>query len=174
MKNIILTLLVVLLLFTQVGGAMASIDQAGASAVLATTDIVNDGYDYRVFILKSYLEQKQSPLANEVDTFIAVADTYGLDWRFIPAITGVESGFAKRMPFNSYNAYGWAGGKTYFDSWDTSINLVGKTLKEKYIEKGAVTIPQIAKRYAPPSTTWAWKVEFFMAQIDPIPVTFDL
>ena len=131
-------------------------------------------FDYRIVILKKYLESHNSPLSDSAHHFVAYADKYQLDWRMVAAISGVESTFGKRIPKNSYNAYGWANGNYYFESWEDSIEVVSKTLRQKYYNRGATSINQIARRYAPPSSTWAWKVEFFMDQIDPIPVEFDL
>ena len=102
------------------------------------------------------------------------ADKYGIDWRLVPAITGVESTFGKRIPANSFNAYGWANGDYRFSSWEESIEIVTKALREKYIDKGAASIAKIARRYAPPSTTWGAKVKFFMKKIEPLPVTLSL
>lgn len=133
-----------------------------------------DKYDPRVEALENFLNSHNSPLAKHADKFIEVADTYGLDWRLIPAISGVESTFGKNIPKNSYNAYGWANGKYSFTSWEESIETVGKTLKEKYIDRGALSINRIARRYAPPSSSWAWKVKFFMTKIEPLPIYFDL
>ena len=131
-------------------------------------------FDYRVIILKKYLESHNSPLSESAPHFVRYADKYGLDWRMVPAISGVESTFGKRIPKNSYNAYGWANGNYSFESWEDSIEIVSKTLREKYYNRGATTLNQIARRYAPPSSTWAWKVEFFMNEIDEFPMKFDI
>jgi len=145
---------------------------AECSAFLKSETSVSN--DSRVERLENYLNSHKSPLAVHSKTFINVADKYDLDWRLIPAISGVESTFGKNIPDNSYNAYGWANGKYRFSSWDNSIEIVGKTLKEKYIDRGAPTINKIAIRYAPPSSSWAWKVKYFMTKIEPWPVDFDL
>ena len=131
-------------------------------------------FDYRVGKLEAYLESQKSPLADYAEEFIEYADTYDLDWRLVPAITGVESSFGKRIPANSYNAYGWANGEYRFSSWEDSIEHVSMTLKTKYIDKGAPSINKIGKRYAPPSSTWAGKVKYFMGKIDKYPVYFQL
>lgn len=130
--------------------------------------------DYRVQILTAFFESYNSPLTDSAEIFIKKADQYNLDWRFVPAITGVESTFGKRIPPNSYNAYGWANGAYSFESWEDSIEIVSKTLREKYIDKGAVSFDQIARRYAPPSSTWSFKVKYFMNKIDPLPLTFTI
>ncbi|MBI4153395.1 glucosaminidase domain-containing protein, partial [Candidatus Woesebacteria bacterium] len=130
--------------------------------------------DYRVGILKAYLSKHNSPLAPYAGYLVAIADKYNIDWRLVVAISGVESTFGKRIPYNSYNAYGWANGAYNFKSWEDSIELVTKTLREKYIDRGAPSIAKIARRYAPPSSTWAGKVKFFMKKIEPLPLTFTL
>jgi len=128
--------------------------------------------DTRKLILKSFLDKKQSPLTNYTEKIIQESDKNNLDWRLIPAITGVESSFGKRIPYNSYNAYGWANGNYSFNSWDNSIEIVSDTLNNKYVKRGARKITSIAKRYAPPSPTWASKVIYFVNQIDPSGLAF--
>jgi len=173
MKKLIFAITIIILLIATAGGVSADIDVAGASAQIKTRE--NSGSaDYRVITLENYLESHNSPLAPHSAYFIQTADKYGLDWRLVPAITGVESTFGKRIPYNSYNAYGWANGAYSFDSWDESIDVVSKSLREKYIDRGATTINEISRIYAPPSSTWAGNVKFFMKKIDPLPLTFTL
>ena len=93
------------------------------SAKLKTVKI-DDTFDYRVVSLKNYLKKHNSPLTSSANYFVLYADKYNLDWRFVPAISGVESTFGKRIPINSYNAYGWANGAYYFESWEDSIVIV--------------------------------------------------
>lgn len=130
--------------------------------------------DQRDYYLKNYLSEKSSPLTPFSKIFIASADKYNIDWRLVAAITGVESSFGKRVPYGSYNAYGWANGKYNFKSWEDSIEHVSRALREKYYNKGADDIEKIARRYAPPSSTWAWKVKYFMEKIDSAPIQFEL
>ncbi len=73
----------------------------------------------------------------------------------------------------SLRAYGWANGNYKFSSWEESFDVVSKTLKEKYIKRGADSIDKISRIYAPPSSTWAWKVKYFINQIDPSPIVFN-
>jgi hypothetical protein len=139
--------------------------EAGASACLKqplTTTFV----DTRIDKLEHYLASHNSPLASYAATFIAKADRYHLpDWRLVPAIAGVESTFGKAIPANSYNAYGWANGAFAFTSWEESIDIVTRTLKYKYYDRGVDTIEKIERIYAPPSSTWARNVRFFMKKI---------
>jgi len=161
------------LLFAKAETVSADYLVAGTSAQLKV-NVREENVDYRTIMLKNYLASHSSPLSDYSDTFIAVADKYDLDWRLIPAIAGVESTFGKRIPFESYNAYGWANGKYQFSSWDESIEVVGKTLREKYIDRGATTVAKIAKIYAPPSVVWGKNVNFFMGKIDSTRLEFSI
>lgn len=129
--------------------------------------------DYRVIKLRKYLESHNSPLSPYASEIVFWADYYQLDWRLVPAISGVESTFGKRIPRNSYNAYGWANGNYSFESWSQSVEVVSETLRTKYKDDGLVTLRQISRRYAPPSSTWTWKVNYFMNDIDTASVKFD-
>lgn len=117
-------------------------------------------------ILKKFLLSYHSPLAPYADDLVRAADKYGIDWRLVPAITGVESSFGRRIPPNSHNAYGWNNGDYRFSSWESSIDHVCRVLKEKYIDRGLNNPYKIAPVYAPPSATWGQKVDFFMKKID--------
>jgi len=175
MKKIFTSILVASVLFLLLSNA----DSCRAEMVAGESASINTSteeslYDYRVQNLKNYLEKHNSPLAIYASDFVTYADIYGLDYRLVPAITGVESTFGKHIPVSSYNAYGWANGKYSFTSWEDSIAHVSETLKKSYIDKGAPTITKIAKRYAPPSTTWGSNVTFFIGKIDTLPLDFDI
>lgn len=131
-------------------------------------------FDYRVVNLRNFLEKYNSPLAKYAEDFVKYADMYDIDYRLVPAISGVESTFGKQIPRNSYNAYGWANGDYKFRSWTDSIATVSSVLKRNYIDKGAVSVSQISKIYAPPSTTWGKNVSYFMYKIDTLPLDFDI
>lgn len=145
-----------------------------SSSAQIVRPITSDDRDYREQILKNFLEKHNSPMVDYANDFIYFADKYDIDWRLVPAIAGVESTFGKRIPTNSYNAYGWNNGRYSFDSWTDSIEVVSKALRENYYNKGAVSIDRIARRYAPPSNTWNWKVKYFMNEIDRLPLQFTI
>lgn len=166
-------LLATALAFTNAGTVMAQTPEFYPSATLKSGNDQYD-FDYRVVNLENFLAKYNSPLKDYAGEFVYWADTYNIDYRLVPAITGVESTFGKRIPQNSYNAYGWANGDYSFKSWQESIATVSGTLKTKYMDKGADTIPEIARIYAPPSSTWAGKVKYFMGKIDSVPVQYDL
>lgn len=140
--------------------------QAEFSAMLKNESLGIPGADRRLEVLKKFLNDYRSPLAPYAGVFIEIADKYDVDWKIVPAITGVESTFGRHIPFNSYNAYGWCNGNYSFKSWEESIEIVTSTLKKKYIDRGLDTPYKIGPVYAPPSTTWAGKVDYFMKKID--------
>jgi hypothetical protein len=136
---------------------------AGSSAVLKSVAVQPD---IRVAQLETFLAKYNSPLTPYAQDFVAMADKYQIDWKLVPAITGVESTFGKQIPSYSYNAYGWNNGNFRFKSWEDSIEIVSKALREKYFDRGLNTPYKIGPVYAPPSKTWASKVSFFMQKIE--------
>ncbi|MDP3955314.1 MAG: hypothetical protein Q8Q15_03040 [bacterium] len=131
--------------------------------------------DMRVEKLTAFFNKYNSPLTPYAPEFIKAADFYNVDWKLVPAITGVESTFGKRIPYKSYNAYGWNNGVYKFESWEQSIWHVTKILRERYMNRGATSVQTISRIYAPPSSTWAGKVNFFMGKIEKTsPPTLDL
>lgn len=148
--------------------AFANEKEAGASAQLKPYLLGKDPdkTDKQIKILHDYLEQFNSPLANDAETFILIADQQEFDWTFLPAIAGAESTFGRRILYNSYNPFGWAGGTYMFNNWQHAIVTVGEALRRKYMDGwGVTTVEQIAPIYAPPSRTWARNVRFFMHDI---------
>jgi len=138
---------------------------AGISAVLKD-ELLIDKRDRRIEKLKSFLESYNSPFSSQANYLVETADKYKIDWKLIPAISGVESTFGKRIPHDSYNAYGWVNGKYKFNSWEESFEKVAKTLKEDYIDRGIDTPEKIGPVYAPPSKTWASKVSYFINKLE--------
>ncbi len=102
-----------------------------ASASATPTIVIKE--DKRVEILKQFLTEKQSPLASCSAYFVQTADTYGLDWTLMPAITGMESNFAKMMPKGSNNPFGLGGTHLMiFSSITDAIHYEGKLLSQSY------------------------------------------
>jgi hypothetical protein len=174
MKNIIKIAFITIMLMSVFTKSVKAQEASVSNSAEINTEEVDGDLDMRSVYLKTFLSEHNSPLADYSDEFIQLADEYNLDWRLVPAISGVESTFGKNLPKGTYNAYGWANGRYAFDSWEDSIEIVSQTLREKYYDNGAEDINHIARRYAPPSTTWSWKVKYFMNKIDPVPVEFDL
>lgn len=102
---------------------------AGSSA----TPRVTIQEDRRIAVLRRFFEDKCSPLASSAADFIEVADKYALDWTLMPAISGMESSFGKRMPQESNNPFGLGGGHLMrFATLYDSIDYEGKLLSTKY------------------------------------------
>lgn len=137
---------------------------AGGSAQLSGSN-QGDCLDYRRLELYQFLKEKGSPLSEFSDAFIDAADLWGIDWRLLPAITGLESSFGKRMISGTYNAYGWGGGYLSFYSWNHSINHVSQQLSEAYYARGLDTPAKIGPVYAPPTPTWGRRIASIMKKI---------
>jgi hypothetical protein len=116
--------------------------------------------------LESFLRAQGSPFAGNAEDFITAADKYGLDWKLLPAISGVESGFGHVYVNGTYNAWGWGGGYIRFTSWSDSIDQIAAGLHDHYLSHGLTTPEAIAPVYAPPSWTWGSNVRMYMNQID--------
>jgi len=121
--------------------------------------------DLRVVKLKKYFTKLNSPLADKAEVFVAEADKNKLDYRLLPAISGVESTFAKNYIEGTFNAYGWGGGEIRFESWEAGIKKISQSLTQK--PYNGVDPDQLAPTYCPPnSVKWAFNVQFFMDQIE--------
>jgi hypothetical protein len=122
--------------------------------------------ELRKLALQEYLESYRSPLSNNATDFIDTANIHGLDWKLLPAISGAESTFGRHAPANSYNPFGWINGTKKFQSWKEAITMVGDGIKRIYTSRGRTTPALMQPVYAPPSETWANKVEYFMQKLE--------
>src|SRR6266567_2615698 len=130
-------LLAVLTLFTAISpkNAYAYLTPADPSANLAAPQVITPKpveQDNRTQILRLYLKQYNSPLADHAQTFIEQADANHLDWKLVVAISGVESTFGEAIPPYSYNAWGYNVYGTNvrrFDSWNDGITVVSHDLR---------------------------------------------
>jgi len=166
MKKLLVLVVIFICPFLSSQPAYAFEKVAGSSAVLKDDISKIEKPDPRVEKLRVFLGKYDSPLTPYAQNFIETADRYQLDWKLVPAISGVESSFGKQVPANSYNAYGWANGNYWFQSWEQSIEYVSSYLKEKYFNHGLDTPDKIGPVYAPPSPFWARKVSYLMKQIE--------
>lgn len=121
--------------------------------------------DFRVRALEHIFNKYNSPLAPYARTYIGKADSYGIDWKLLPAISGLESSFGNAQLSGSYNSYGWGGGLIYFNSVEDGIDTVLSGLKQNYFSKGANTVYTIAPIYSE-SPTWAPRVQRFIDEIE--------
>lgn len=118
--------------------------------------------------IESFLEN--TPLEPYSGYLVETSDKYGIDYRLIPAIAMKETSGGTTARAGSFNAWGFENGRTNFESWETAIEIVAKTLKERYIARGLVTPEQIMPVYAPPQIEkggkWAKDIKFFFSQMD--------
>ncbi|HSX08990.1 MAG TPA: hypothetical protein VLF93_02455 [Candidatus Saccharimonadales bacterium] len=181
MKGRFILLLAVITFLTAVSPKQAhafstsepSANLAGPQSVTLPTTVEKDN---RVQILHSYLEERNSPLADHADTIIKEADDNNIDWRWIVAISGVESGFGQAIPAYSYNAWGYNiyGNNTRgFASWDDGITVVSTALRQIYMnQRGETNIYAIGSTYAA-DPVWAYKVQEYVNDIDQYSQRFD-
>lgn len=132
--------------------------------------------DPRVLAMNKFLTDYHSPMAQYARVFVTEADKYGLDWRLVASISGVESAFGNIIPDgNSNNGWGWRGinknadGWSIFATWPDGIKEITRGLAQGY---GTSLTPfQIEPAYCPPcaeGTTHAWAngVNRFMKELD--------
>jgi beta-N-acetylglucosaminidase len=181
MKRRFVLLLAVLTFFTAISSQKAlAFDQTSAqSAVLAAPASITSQevkQDNRAEILRAYLAQNNSPLADHAETFIKEADANNLDWKMVAAISGVESGFGEAIPPYSYNAWGfgiYGSNVRGFTSWDDGITTVTTALRKEYMDnRGATNIYQIGATYAA-DPSWAYKVQGYMDAIDQFTANYE-
>jgi hypothetical protein len=128
--------------------------------------------DPRIVAMKKFLDDYHSPMAPYAETFIDEADEYGLDWRMVASISGVESAFGNLIPYQSNNGWGWRGGPngaySLFTSWNDGIITVTRGLALGY---GITLTPfDIESTYCPPcgenpAHLWANGVNNFMNEL---------
>ncbi len=160
-KLVIVTLFVLILLTLPVS-------RVGSESMVKTAavEITTKQLDNRAVILKDYLAQHNSPLQYHAQDFIDAADTYKLDYKLVPAISGVESTFGKAIP-GGYNGWGWGvyGNQAlYFNSWRDGIFTVSRGLRENYINRG-LTDPFAMNRIYAASPSWGTNVSYFQNDI---------
>ena len=141
-----------------------ALDNLGKNQTQATVVTIKANKDDRERRLRNYLSSKGSPLAPYSKDFINTADKYGLDWRLMPAIAGVESTYGLFVPSGSYNPYGWNNGNFNFNSWAASTDYVAGQIKNRWGYLGNITPWKIGPSYAA-SPTWASKVTYYMSDI---------
>src|SRR3989344_1584062 len=138
-----------------------------SSAKLAP--VVNTQKDYtldtRTKAVRNVFKKYNSPLIDQAAFYVKYADEFDVDWKLLPSIAGLESTFGRFLMPGSYNAYGWGGGRIYFESWEDGIKIINKAIRENYIDRGATDVWSIGPIYAE-SPTWSVRVNSFMQEIN--------
>jgi hypothetical protein len=132
--------------------------------------------DPRILAMNKFLTDYHSPMAQYANVFVTEADRYGLDWRLVASISGIESAFGNIVPGgNSNNAWGWRGinknanGWSVFATWTDGIKEITRGLAEGY---GVTLTPfDIEPSYCPPCAegtahVWANGVTRYMKELD--------
>ena len=164
MKKIILLVALIIVNFLALASAYADTSQKPSPMFEVEYKKVN-----RKEALSKFFEKYNSPLKDNVDTFIEEADKFGIDYRIIPSISCMESTCGKFLIKNSYNPFGWGiygDNAIYFKNYDEAIKTVALGLNKGYFSKGHDTLEEIAPIYTPPnSNNWKNGVSFFMTEI---------
>lgn len=131
--------------------------------------------DPRVLAMSEFLGDYNSPMQPYAEVFIEEADRYGLDWRLLVGISGVESAFGNLIPRGSNNAWGWRGingndaGWSMFETWEDAIIHITERMALGY---GTNLTPfDIEATYCPPcgrnpAHLWANGVTRFMNELE--------
>lgn len=99
--------------------------------------------------IQQYLTRKGSPLARNARDFIEVGSKYGVDPRFLVAVSGIETGFGKTGA-GVRNPFGWNSARKYSGPREV-LELIGQGLsKQGGYYTGKDTIDAIGRTWAPP------------------------
>jgi len=167
MKTISALIIAIFIVLSMPADIHAVENEAASAATMVVHLPVNDP---RVDRLERFLTRYNPEISGSSAHFIKEADRFGLDWKLVASIAGLESTFCRFIPQNSYNCWGWGiptGAKsgTVFKSYNDGITEVSKGLREKYLDEGLLTVEEIGRKYAA-SPTWAYRVRFFMEKIE--------
>jgi hypothetical protein len=125
--------------------------------------------DGRVKNLDDFFRSYSSPLEGHAAAIVSEADKYKIDYRLLPAIAMQESTLCKNEIKNSFNCWGFGiykGKVTRFDSYDEGIAVITKTMAQKYVQQGYVTIEDIVRKYTPSDTgKWEFVVNLIMDRL---------
>ncbi|MDE2026181.1 MAG: hypothetical protein KGJ07_06825 [Patescibacteria group bacterium] len=132
--------------------------------------------DARVTKLLTFFKEHNSLLADEtlVERMVTDADTYKIDYTFVPAIAMQESRGCKVIPRGSENNCWGLGIYTHhnqpYTSYAEGIDAATKTLA-KFNRNGLITLEQIGSKWNPGNTNdWVGKVNYFISQIQNEPI----
>jgi hypothetical protein len=107
-----------------------------AATAQAEQDVTKSSkkFDLRETILRRFLKDHHCPDERYAPVFVKEADTHDLDWRLLPSLAFVESGGGKHARGN--NHFGWANGKSTFDSIGEAIHHVAEVLSHGRAYRG--------------------------------------
>jgi len=142
-------------------------------AALPDADVVFEGSatmtDSRVTTLADFFASYHSPLAPFAANIVNKADSYGIDYRLVPAIAMQETTLCKKtLPSAKYNCWGfgvWGHTVTSFASYTEAIDTISKYFAKRK-ERGIDTLDAIGNIYNPGNTNhWKENVAYVMGQL---------
>ncbi len=83
-------------------------------------------FDLRESILRQFFKDNHCPIEPYSGIFVSEADEHGLDWRLLPSLSVIETGGGRHA--RGFNLFGWANGKTTFDSISDAVHHVASVL----------------------------------------------
>jgi len=98
-------------------------------------------FDLREAILRKFFKENNCPAERYAGVFVSEADSHQLDWRLLPSLAVIETGGGRTAPHN--NLFGWANGKTRFDSISEAIHTVAAALSFGSAYKGKDTFGKL-------------------------------
>ena len=138
--------------------------------------------DGREEMLRQYLSRYDSHLVEHADLLVEVADKYDFDYRWMVAIAQQESNLCKKIPYNSYNCWGWG---IYcldydqeaqkcnkmqvisFESYEDAIKRIAPQFKKKFVADEDISPEEVMQTYTPPSDgSWAFGISQFMSEME--------
>lgn len=138
-------------------------------AANSNSDVSIENRDGRVKNLDDFFKGYESPLEGHAQTIVREADKHNLDYRLLPAIAMQESTLCKKIIKDSYNCWGFGiykGKVTKFENYDEAIETITRTLAQKYVSQGFVTIEDIVRKYSPNDTgRWEFVVNLIMDKL---------
>ena len=118
--------------------------------------------DPRAMRLEEYLKRQKTELYKYSDLIVELADIYGVDYKTVVAISGVESGFC-RINFKLNNCWGY--GDYSWPSLEAAIEGYFHYMNKYYFSKGLTTPEKIARVYNPDPEEYLRKLYLFIDKI---------
>src|SRR5581483_83666 len=96
--------------YSQKDAVLGSAEHISFGALPTDQTVVHNGVlakDARVELVRQFFARYGSPLEPYALQIVETSDTYGLDFRLLPAIAMQESNLCKKAPKDSYNCWGF-------------------------------------------------------------------
>ena len=120
--------------------------------------------DPKAIVLENYLHTQISPLAKQSDLIVDLSKLYGVDYKMVVAIAGLESGYCAE---NSFSNNCWGFGTYSWGSMDIAVKEYMRLMNKGYFSKGLRSIAEIAPMYNSANT--AHFLEIYKIHYNKIP-----